>query len=54
VTAAAEDIYDSLINEDFFIGLDNVFTPILSGIADVIDAAGGMKGVFTIAVALMT
>lgn len=42
--AAAEDIYDSLINPDFFISLDNSMTPVLSGIADVIDAMGGMKG----------
>lgn len=45
VTAAAEDIYDSLINPDFFIGLDNVVTPLLSRIADVIDALGGAQGV---------
>jgi hypothetical protein len=54
VTAASEDIYDSLINEDFFINLDNIFTPILSGIANVIDAAGGMQGVFSISAALMS
>lgn len=42
--AAAEDIYDSLINPDFFISLDDSITPVLSGIADVIDAMGGMKG----------
>lgn len=42
--AAAEDIYDSLINPDFFINLDNSITPVLGGIADVIDAMGGMKG----------
>lgn len=42
--AAAEDIYDSLINPDFFISLDDNITPVLGGIADVIDAMGGMKG----------
>lgn len=45
VTAAAEDIYDSLINPDFYIGLDDTITPVLSGIAQVIDAMGGMSGV---------
>lgn len=45
VKAATEDIYDSLINPDFFIGVDDAVTPILSGTADVIDAMGGMQGV---------
>ena len=43
--AAAEDIYDSLINPQFFIDVDDNITPLLSGIADVIDAMGGMKGI---------
>lgn len=45
VKAATEDIYDSLINPDFFISVDDAVTPILSGTADVIDAMGGMQGV---------
>lgn len=45
VRAAAENIYDSLINADTFIGLDNVVTPVLNRIADVADAMGGLKGV---------
>lgn len=45
VRAATEDIYDSLINPDFFISVDDAVTPILSGTADVIDAMGGMQGV---------
>ena len=51
--AAAEDIYDSIINPDFFIGVDNVITPILSGTADVIDAMGGLKGMLPAIVLLM-
>ena len=43
--AAAEDIYDSLINPDFYIKVDDLITPLLSGTADVIDAMGGMNGV---------
>ena len=43
-TAAIEDVYDSLINDDFFIGLDKGFTPFLGYIANVIDGMGGMKG----------
>jgi hypothetical protein len=45
VRAAAENIYDSLINADTFIGLDNVVTPVLNRIADIADAMGGLKGV---------
>ena len=46
--AAAEDIYDSLINPDFFIGVDNMVTPLLSRTADVIDALGGLQGVLAV------
>lgn len=53
VKAAAEDIYDSVINPDLFIGLDDVFTPLLSGVADVIDAMGGLKGMLPAIVLFM-
>lgn len=46
--AAAEDIYDSLINPDFYIGVDDMVTPLLSRIADVIDALGGLQGVLAV------
>lgn len=48
VRASAEDIYDSLMNEDFFIDFDNGLATMLSGTADVVDALGGMKGVITL------
>ncbi len=51
--AAAEDIYDSLINDDFYIDVDNIITPILSGVADVVDALGGMQGVLAVLATLM-
>lgn len=54
VTAAAEDIYDSLINDQFFIDLDNSLTGILSFIANLIDSIGGLGGVLTIAAGIMT
>lgn len=44
VTAAAENIYDSLINEEFFIGFDNDLASFLNGVASGVDAIGGMKG----------
>lgn len=46
--AAAENIYDSLINPNFYIGVDNVITPLLSRTADVIDALGGLKGILAV------
>ena len=51
--AAAEDIYDSLINPDFYIKADDLITPLLSGTADVIDAMGGMNGVLAASVLLI-
>lgn len=53
VTAAAEDIYDSLINPDFYINVDNVLTPILTGLAKLIDGAGGLNGVLSASALLM-
>ena len=49
VRASAEDIYDSIINPDLFIELDNTLTPILSTVADLIDGMGGLEGAATIA-----
>lgn len=51
--AAAEDIYDSLINPDFYIKVDDLITPLLRGTADVIDAMGGMNGVLAASVLLI-
>lgn len=51
--AAAEDIYNSLINPDFYIKVDDLITPLLSGTADVIDAMGGMNGVLAASVLLI-
>lgn len=54
VRASAEDIYDSLINDQMFIDLDNSITPMLSTIADVIDAMGGLKGIVPVVAYAMT
>lgn len=43
VKAATEDIYTALIDEDFFIGIDNVVEHILVGIKAFIDGFGGLK-----------
>ena len=45
VTAAAEEIYSQLLNDDFFIDLNNVFAGFLGIISDAIDGLGGLKGV---------
>lgn len=44
VKAASEGIYDSLLNDDFFIGLNNGFAEVLGGVELFIDGIGGAKG----------
>lgn len=53
VRASAEDIYDSLINPDFFIGLDKAITPVFTVIAKLIDSLGGMPGVLSLVAVAM-
>ena len=48
VTAAAENIYDSVINDQLFIDLDNALTPVLNTIADMTDALGGLPGILAL------
>ena len=45
VTAALEDIYDSLLDDDAFIGILNFFADLLESIGNTIDAMGGLHGV---------
>lgn len=45
VKASAQAIYDELLNDDFFIGLNNVFASLLDTINSTIDGLGGLKGV---------
>lgn len=47
VTAAAEGIYDSLINENAFIEMADATVPLLEGIEAIVDGLGGMEGVIT-------
>lgn len=53
VKAASEDIYDSLINDQFYIDADNTLTGLLSSVADLIDGFGGLKGVAMTAGSIM-
>lgn len=45
VKAASEEIYSQLLNDDFFIDLNNGFAKLLNGVSDFIDGLGGLKGV---------
>ena len=45
VKAAAENIYDSLLNDDFFIDLTDAFATLLKGVGGFADGLGGMKGI---------
>jgi TP901 family phage tail tape measure protein len=45
VQAAAEGVYDSLLNEDFFIGFNDGLATLLSGVEGLVDGLGGMTGV---------
>lgn len=47
VRAAAEGVYDSLINEDFFIEFNNNLSNLLEGVEGLIDGFGGMEGVLS-------
>lgn len=47
VRASAEEIYNSLVNPDFYIEVNKVISPFLSFIAKIFDSLGGMQGLLT-------
>ena len=47
VRAAAEGVYDSLINEDFFIEFNNNLSMLLESVEGLVDGLGGMEGVLS-------
>lgn len=47
VRASAEGVYNALINDDFFIGVNDTFAGILTGIEGVVEGLGGMGGILT-------
>lgn len=53
VRAAAEEIYHQLLNDDFFIELNNGFAKFLGIVSNTIDTLGGLPGVLTVATSLM-
>lgn len=54
VRAAAEDIYDSLLDDEFFIALLNGFEDILTVVGKLIDGMGGFEGVISSLGAVLT
>ena len=54
VKASAESIYTELLNDDFFIGFNNVFAKALNGVNLFIKGIGGLKGVLMGVFALAT
>ena len=54
VQAAAEEIYNALIDEDFFIDLNDGLTNFLELISDTIKGLGGLKGVLLVLGTLVT
>lgn len=54
VTAAAQGIYDALINEDVFIKLDDIFTHLLQGVGGVVKGMGGMVPILSTIGGLIT
>ena len=47
VKAASQEIYKALIDEKFFIGIDNTITKLLNGTAGLIKNLGGVQGVIS-------
>lgn len=54
VKAALETIYDNLINDKFFIGVNNVIADLLDGVNGFIKGLGGVKGILSTVGALIT
>lgn len=48
VKAAAQNIYQSLLDDKFFIGMNNVFVDILKSIGGITKGLGGMQGIIGI------
>ena len=54
VRASLEGLFDSLLEDDFFIGLLNGFSELIGFIEGTVDALGGMKGVLLAIGAILT
>lgn len=54
VKTSAQDIYDSLLNDDFFISLLDGFAGLLDLIGTFVDSLGGLQGVLALVGTIMT
>ena len=54
VKAASEDLFDSVLDENFFIDLLNGFEKVISITADFVDSLNGLPGVLTLIASIMT
>ena len=54
VTAALEDIYNKILDSDFFIDLTNILADITEGFSKFIDMAGGLPGILSLIASLTT
>lgn len=53
VTAAAQDIYKSLLDDKFFIGFTNGMGKVLNAISDIIKGMDGLKGIIPLVTSLL-
>jgi len=53
VAAAAESIYQNLLDDKFFITINNGFADLLTGIGEFVKGIGGAKGVITMFASVM-
>jgi hypothetical protein len=54
VKAAAESIYQTLIDDEFFIDLTNALEKVLVGVKKLMDSMGGLPGVLTLVGSIAT
>ena len=54
VTAAAEDIYDSILDDKFFITILNGFEKLLTGVGEFTDSLNGLPGVLSVLGVIVT
>ena len=54
VTAAAEDLYDSILDDDFFITLLNGFEKAIGLVTNLVDSLGGLPGILSVVATLVT
>jgi TP901 family phage tail tape measure protein len=54
VEAASQDLYDDLIDDDFFIKITDMFAKIIDGVGDLVDAMGGLRGLLPLLISGMT